>query len=127
MRVSARNATITSIGPKNGSPALLHAADELIAHGVPLETALAVLEKVRRNSQSTARVFVELFLEEVWKPFDREGRPGERWTEISESIEGLRPLASDAVVAIFRQVLAAEMEDAFGKLLREQGRGKGKG
>ena len=109
------------------SPALLHAADELIARGVTLETALSVLDKVRRNSQSTARVFVELFLEEVWKPFDREGRPDESWAEISESIEGLRPLASDAVLAIFRQVLAAEMEDAFGKLLRDQGRGKGKG
>ena len=109
------------------SPALLHAADELIARGVTLSTALGVLDKVRRNSQSTARVFVELFLEEVWKPFDREGRPDERWAEISESIEGLRPLASDAVLAIFRQVMAAEMEDAFGKLLRDQGRGKGKG
>ena len=63
-----------------------------------------MLEKVRRNSQSTARAFVELFLEEVWKPFDREGRPDERWAEITESIEGLRPLASDAVLAIFRQV-----------------------
>ena len=108
------------------SPGLLHAADELIARGVTLDTALAVLEKVRRNSQNIARVFVDLFLEEVWKPFEREGRPDERWGEISESIEGLRPLASDAVVAIFRQVLAAEMEDAFGKLLRDQGRGKGK-
>jgi DNA-binding transcriptional MerR regulator len=109
------------------SPALLHAADELIARGVSLETALAVLEKVRRNSQNTARVFVDLFLEEVWKPFDRQGRPEGSWGEISESIEGLRPLASDAVLAIFRQVLAAEMEDAFGKLLRDQGRSKGKG
>ncbi len=109
------------------SPALLHAADELLARGVTLESALGVLEKVRRQSQSTARVFVELFLEEVWKPFDREGRPEARWTEISESIEGLRPLASDAVLAIFRQVLAAEMEDAFGKLLRSQGKARPKG
>jgi len=108
------------------SPALLRAADELIARGVTLETALEVLSKVRRQSQNTARVFVELFLEEVWKPFEKEGRPEQQWAEISESIEGLRPLASDAVLAIFRQVLAAEMEDAFGKLLREQGRAKGR-
>ena len=61
------------------SPALLHAADELIARGVTLETALEVLSKVRRQSQNTARVFVELFLEEVWKPFEKEGRPEQRW------------------------------------------------
>ena len=109
------------------SPTLLQAADELLARGVSLSTALGVLDKVRRNSQSTARAFVDLFLEEVWKPFDREGRPDDRWDEISESIEGLRPLASEALLATFRQVMAAEMEDAFGKLLREQGRGKGKG
>ena len=106
---------------------MLHAADELIARGVTLETALGVLEKVRRQSQNTARVFVELFLDEVWKPFERQGRPDQQWAEISKSIEGLRPLASDAVLAIFRQVLAAEMEDAFGKLLREQGRANRKG
>ena len=85
------------------------------------------MDKVRRNSPGTARAFVELFLEELWKPFDREGRPDERWAEIAESIERLRPLASEALLATFRQVMAAEMEDAFGKLLREQGRGKGKG
>ena len=86
------------------SPGLLHAADELTGPRRHAGDGLAVLEKVRRNSQNTARVFVDLFLEEVWKPFEEEGRPEERWSEITESIEGLRPLASDAVVAIFRQV-----------------------
>ena len=111
------------------SPTLLHAADELLARVGERSTSArsACWTRCARQSQSTARAFVELFLEEVWKPFDREGRPDDRWAEISESIEGLRPLASDAVLAIFRQVLAAEMEDAFGKLLRSQGKARPKG
>jgi DNA-binding transcriptional MerR regulator len=104
------------------SPALLRAAEEVTQRGVPLLAALAVIEKVRRNAESTARAFVELFLDEVWKPFDRAGRPEERWPEITESIERLRPLAADAVAGVFKQSMADEVEDAFGKLLEEQAR-----
>lgn len=106
------------------SPALLRAAEAALSRGVPLEVALTVIAKVRRNSQATAREFVRMFLEQVWEPFDKAGRPEERWDEVTGAIEGLRPLASDAVVAMFRQVLAAEMEDAFGKVLQRKGRGE---
>jgi hypothetical protein len=67
--------------------------------------------------------FVELFLREVWKPFEEAGRPDERWPEITEAIERLRPIASEALLGIFRQTLAAEVEEAFGKLLAEAGKG----
>ncbi len=106
------------------SPDLLRAADVALSSGVPLEVALEVIAKVRRNSQSIAREFVKMFLDQVWIPFDKAGRPEERWDEVMGAIEGLRPLASDAVLAMFRQVLAAEMEDAFGKVLQRKGRGE---
>ena len=104
------------------SPALLRAAEEVVDRGVPLEAALSALEKVRRNAESTARAFVRLFLDELWKPFDQADRPDERWPEITESIERLRPLASEALLAIFKQTMAEEVEQAFGKVLDEQGR-----
>ncbi len=102
------------------SPALLRAAEEVVARGVPLETAVSVLEKVRRNAEASARAFVGLFMDEVWKPFDAAGRPAERWPEITETIERLRPLASEAVLAVFKQTMTAAVEDAFGKLLEDQ-------
>ncbi|HEX8104810.1 MAG TPA: MerR family transcriptional regulator [Solirubrobacteraceae bacterium] len=104
------------------APGLLRAAEEVTRRGVPLVAALTVIEKARRNAQSTARAFVKLFLDEVWRPFDEAGRPAERWPEITESIEQLRPLAADALLAVFQQTMTAEVEDAFGKLLEEQGR-----
>lgn len=104
------------------SPALLRAAEEVVQRGIPLEAALPVAEKAKRNAESVARAFVQLFLEELWKPFVREGRPEERWPEVTEAIERLRPLASEALLGIFRQTLAAEVEEAFGKLLAEAGK-----
>jgi len=104
------------------SPALLRAAEEVTRRGVPLDAALAVIDEVKRRAQGIARAFVDLFLVEVWRPFEKAGRPEDRWDEITETIERLRPLASDVVVAMFKQTMAAEAEDAFGKVLSRQGR-----
>jgi DNA-binding transcriptional MerR regulator len=104
------------------SPALLRAAEEVIRRGIPLHAALTVIEKVRRNAESTSRAFVKLFLDELWKPFDEAGRPDERWPEITESIERLRPIASEALLAVFKQTLAVEAEEAFGKMLEQHGK-----
>jgi hypothetical protein len=60
---------------------------------------------------------VKLFLEEMWKPFEEAGHPEERLPEIVESIERLRPLASEALLAVFQQTMTREVEGAFGKEL----------
>jgi DNA-binding transcriptional MerR regulator len=102
------------------SPALLRAAEEVLARGVPLSSALAVIEKVKRSAESSSKAFVQLFLDEVWKPFNEAGQPPDRWAEVNETIERLRPLASEAVLATFKQTMEAEVEKAFGKVLEEQ-------
>jgi DNA-binding transcriptional MerR regulator len=102
------------------SPALLRAAEEVLARGVPLSSALAVIEKVKRSAESSSKAFVQLFLDEVWKPFNEAGQPPDRWPEVTETIERLRPLASEAVLATFKQTMEAEVEKAFGKVLEEQ-------
>jgi DNA-binding transcriptional MerR regulator len=104
------------------SPALLRAAEDVVGRGIPLAAALDAIEKVKRNTESTARAFVKLFLDELWKPFDQAGRPEERWDEIAGAIEDLRPLAADALLALFRQTMAVEVERAFGKILDQAGK-----
>jgi DNA-binding transcriptional MerR regulator len=104
------------------SPALLRAAEEVLSMGIPLPAALAVIEKLTRNSQAAARNFVNLFVEELWKPFDEAGRPDEGWAEITAAIERLRPLAVDAINATFRLALTAEIEKAFGEVLERKKR-----
>jgi DNA-binding transcriptional MerR regulator len=102
------------------SPALVRAAEEVTAIGIELPAALAVIEKLNRNAQSSARTFVNLFVDEVWKPFDEAGRPEEGWAAITAAIERLRPLALEAFNATFRLTLTAEVEKAFGEVLERR-------
>ena len=102
------------------SPALLRASEDVLKMGISLSAALAAIEKLSRNSQSSARTFVNLFVEELWKPFDEAGRPDEGWAEIIESIERLRPLAVEALNATFRLTLTTEVEKAFGEVLERR-------
>ena len=76
------------------TPSLLDAAEGVIQQGVPLDHALAVIAKVQDRCRSVAREFVKLFLEDVWKPFEEAGYPEDRWPEVRESIEQLRPLST---------------------------------
>ena len=108
------------------SPSLLRAAEEAVERGIDLRAALEALERVKRNCSSISRTYVRLFLEELWKPV-RSAPGGEtRWPEVAEAIEALRPAASETVMALFKQTLAAEIEAAFARELERQSRGKGK-
>ncbi len=106
------------------SPALLQAAEDVLKMGIALPAALAAIEKLNRNSHAAARTFVNLFLEELWKPFDEAGRPDEGWPEITQAIERLRPLAVDALIATFRLILTEEVEKAFGEVLERRNKKK---
>jgi DNA-binding transcriptional MerR regulator len=99
------------------SPTLFRAAEELRDMGVPTQTLLAVLEQIERSSQSIAKSFIRLFLDQVWRPFADEGQPEEAWPQVREALERMRPLATDAVVAVFRHTMAQATEERFGKEL----------
>ena len=105
------------------SPALLRAAEQVLKRGISLPAALAAIERLNRSSHTAARTFVKLFVDEVWKPFDEAGRPDERWPEITEAIEALRPIAVDALNATFRLTLSDEVEKAFGEVLEQRRKG----
>ncbi len=102
------------------SPALMQAAEEVMALGISLHTALALVERVSRNCDSISRAFTKLFLREIWEPFEREGQPDERWDELIEAVDSLRPLASEALLALFKQRMTTQLEDAFGKVIEHQ-------
>jgi DNA-binding transcriptional MerR regulator len=98
------------------SPSLLAAAEELLARGIPLGAALGIFEELDRHCDAVARAFVKLFVEQVWRPFQRADMPAERWPEMDETIERLRPLAAEALLAIFHRRMRSQIEAAFGEL-----------
>lgn len=102
------------------SPALLRAAEQVHAMGIPLAAAVEAMAKVQRNSRAAARAFVNLFLNELWEPFEDAGRPEDGWAGITSSVEQLRPLGIEVLTAMFRLDLSAEIEKAFGEVLERQ-------
>jgi DNA-binding transcriptional MerR regulator len=102
---------------EDASPRLARAGAELAALGVGADGTLDVVEQLRHHADAIADQFVELFLAHVWRPFDAEGRPPERWPEVRETLERLRPLAGDAVIAVFGLAMSDAVERAFGAVL----------
>ena len=105
-------------------PSLLDAAEGVLAQGVPLGHAMGVLSKVEDRCRSVAREFVRLFLEDVWKPFEEAGYPEERWPEVGESLDQLRPLSTQALLAIYQMTMSDEVDAAFGKQLERLSKSK---
>jgi DNA-binding transcriptional MerR regulator len=97
------------------APALMRAGDELARLGVDAKTALDVLEKLRRHADAVAKIYVDIFIKQVWKPFNEAGRPEDRWPEMNEALERLRPLAAEALTAVLGQVMTDRVERTFGR------------
>ncbi len=104
------------------SPRLQRAAVALAELGIGPEGALETAEKLRRNADGVARTFVELFVKEIWQPFDRAGRPEAEWPQVREALDRLRPLASDALLAVFQIAMGEAVEKASDQTLRAAAR-----
>ena len=100
------------------SPQLLRAAAELAELGVGAEGALITAQKLRRHADGAARAFVDLFVKEVWQPFDRAGRPERDWPRMSEALERMRPLAAGALLATFQIAMGEAVEKESERTLR---------
>lgn len=98
-------------------PSLIRAAEELRGLGVPIDDSLDVVAGVLRNSDRVAKTFVNVFLKHVWRPFDRAGRPPDRWPEVRESLERLRPIASRVMQSVFAATMATAVENEFAREL----------
>jgi DNA-binding transcriptional MerR regulator len=106
------------------SPRLESAAVALADLGVGPEGALATAEKLRHHADGVARAFVDLFVKEIWQPFDRAGRPEADWPKVREALDRMRPLASDALLAVFQIAMGEAVEKASERTLRVAARRK---
>ena len=106
------------------SPALMRAAEQVTDLGIPLHAALALVERMSRDCESISRTFTKLFLKELWEPFEQAGQPDERWDELIDAVNSLRPLASEALLALFKQRMTTQLEEAFGKVIEHQAKRK---
>lgn len=102
-------------------PAVLAAGRELVEMGAPIDRQLDVLEVMREHATAVAETYVELFDEVVMSAWDARGRPAEEWPEVRASLERIRPLAGDALVAVFHQVMAQAVAEWVERAARPEG------
>jgi DNA-binding transcriptional MerR regulator len=99
------------------SPALIRAGAQVVAMGIPAARVLDTLERLMAHADGVAAAFVDLFLEDIWKPFEREGSPEGAWSRVNNSLEQLRPIASEVLLAAFHHTMGRAVEEAFGERL----------
>lgn len=109
------------------SPRLLAAAAEAREIGIAPDVALDLLEKLDRHGRAIAKLFVDLFLDEVWKPFQDAGMPPEDWPRVRDAVERLRPLAGEALLGMFEPAMTAAVDRAAERVVEKLGKDGGKG
>jgi hypothetical protein len=82
-----------------------------------------LIERVSRYCDSISRDFTKL-LRELWQPFDEAGQPDEGWDELIAGVDSLRPLASEALLALFKLHMTTQLQNAFGKVIERQAKRK---
>ncbi len=100
------------------SPRMMNAAAALAEVGMSPDAVLAVAEKLRRKANEIAQLFAELFLEQVWKPFDEAGRPEGDWPKVRETLDRTRPLGADVLIGVFQIAMAEATDKAMQRTIR---------
>lgn len=94
-------------------PDILTAGRELLDMGVGFDRALDVLATIRVHAGAVAAKYVEMFDEAVMAPWDARGRPEDEWRDIREAVERLRPIAGDALLAVFNQLIEQAITESL--------------
>ncbi|MFF0344452.1 MerR family transcriptional regulator [Kribbella sp. NPDC004875] len=92
------------------NPDLLRTGLEVIKLGVPMQAIFEMLPKLFAQADAVAKIYVELFRSTVWREFTNAGMPADGWPEIQRTLEGIIPLAGQALVAAFREAMGREIE-----------------
>lgn len=87
------------------SPQLTRIGAELMALGIPPDSAVKAAAEARTHIQAVAKVFVQLYMDQIWAPFEAAGHPADQWPDILSGLDRLRPLALDSMLALMRMAL----------------------
>lgn len=98
-------------------PFVVRAGAKAVALGLERDAVLALLPMLAEHLHVIAQRFVDDFRAQVWNPFVEAGLPEDRWPAMLETIRTLLPVASQAVLAVFRDELNTVIDDALGEEL----------
>lgn len=96
-------------------PHIVRAGAKAMALGLDRSSVIALLPLLGDQLHVIAQRFVDEFRAQLWKPFADAGLPEDRWPAMLDSIRNLLPVASQAVLAVFRDELNKVIEEALGE------------
>lgn len=102
-------------------PAIVRAIAAASAMGLDPATVLGLLPLLQDHLGAVADAFVARVRDEIWQPFVDAGMPVEEWPRILEIIETLLPVASQAVLGVFRVQFAHSIDAELGEQLASLG------
>jgi len=101
------------------SPRMLRAGVALAELGFSQDAVFAVAERLRGKAEEIAAMFTELFIEEVWKPFEEAGRPEGDWPKVRQTLDRTRPLGAEVLMGVFHIAMAEATEEATQRTIRD--------
>jgi DNA-binding transcriptional MerR regulator len=98
------------------APRVLQAGqDAMQSLDVDARRALKLVEQLRRHAEGVAKLYLELYLEAVWKPFAEAGQPDDQWPAVQTALERLRGIAEEALLGMFDVTMAERVDETFGR------------
>jgi DNA-binding transcriptional MerR regulator len=98
-------------------PYVVRAGAQAIALGLDRASVAALMPFLVEHLHRVAQRFVDEVRSQIWTPFADSGMPEEQWPEMLRTIEAILPVASQAVLAVFRDELNKAINTAMGKEL----------
>ena len=102
------------------SPALLRAAEEVLSRGIPCPRRSRCIEQVKRNCEADLACVRKAVPGGAMDALDATASRSSGGTRSTSRSSACARCASEALLAMFKQTMAAEVEDAFGKALARQ-------
>jgi DNA-binding transcriptional MerR regulator len=96
------------------SPRLLDVGEHAVqALGLSADEALDVVGKLRKHADGVAKIYLDLFVTNVWTPFAEADQPAEQWSDVQRALDEVRSLATEALMGAFELVMSERVGEVL--------------
>ena len=96
------------------SPRLIDVGEHAVqALGLTADEALDVVGKLRKHADGVAKIYLDLFVSNVWTPFAEADQPAEQWSDVQRALDEVRSLATEALMGAFELVMSERVGEVL--------------